>query len=73
MNAGSPPDKSPILSAHPDWAALSALFSTLRHKAYLASGSYVLLAKPVEAAVRLYPDNRLEKGCRLGRTAGGGA
>jgi hypothetical protein len=53
MNAGSPPDKIPILSGHPDWAALRALFPTLRHKAYLASGSYGLLAKPFEAALRL--------------------
>jgi hypothetical protein len=44
MNAGSPPNKSPILSRHPDWAALRALFPTLRHKAYLAGGSYGLLA-----------------------------
>ena len=62
MNAGSPPDKSPILSGHPDWTALRALFPTLRHKAYLAIGSYGLLAKPVEAALRLYLDDRAEKG-----------
>jgi hypothetical protein len=65
MNAGSLPDKSPILSGHPDWAALRVLFPTLRHKAYLASSSYGLLAKPVEAALRLYLDDWLEKGVRL--------
>jgi selenocysteine lyase/cysteine desulfurase len=59
---GSPPDQSPILSGHPDWAAFRALFPTLGHKAYLASGSYGLLAKPVEAALRLYLNDRLEKG-----------
>jgi hypothetical protein len=62
----APPDKSPILSGHPDWAALRALFPTLRHKAYLASGSYGPLAKPVEAALRLYLDDRLEKGVDWG-------
>ena len=66
MNAGSPPDKSPILSGHPDWAALRALFPTLRYKAYLASGSYGLLAKPVEAALRLYLNDRMEKGIDWG-------
>ena len=66
MNAGSPPDKSPILSGHPDWTALRALFPTLRHKAYLAIGSYGLLAKPVEAALRLYLNDRLEKGVDWG-------
>ena len=52
------------MSSHPDWAALRALFPTLQHKAYLASGSYGLLAKPVEAALRLYLHDRLEKGGR---------
>ena len=50
------------MSSHPDWAALRALFPTLQHKAYLASGSYGLLAKPVEVALRLYLHDRLEKG-----------
>jgi hypothetical protein len=71
MNAGSPPDKTPILSGRPDWAALRALFPTLRHKAYLASGSYGLLAKPVEAALRLYLNDRLEKGVDWGGWGGG--
>ena len=54
------------MTGHPDWAALRALFPTLRHKAYLASGSYGLLARPVEAALRLYLHDRLEKGVEWG-------
>jgi len=49
-----------------DWAAFRALFPTLEHKAYLASGSYGLLAKPVEAAFRQYLDDRLERGVDWG-------
>ena len=32
-----------------DWSAFRALFPTLERKAYLASGSYGLLGRPVEA------------------------
>ena len=49
-----------------DWSAFRALFPTLEHKAYLASGSYGLLARPVEAAVRQYLDDRLERGVDWG-------
>ncbi|HLZ83251.1 MAG TPA: aminotransferase class V-fold PLP-dependent enzyme [Caulobacteraceae bacterium] len=49
-----------------DWAAFRALFPTLRHKAYLASGSYGLLGAPVEAAIRRYMEDRLEKGADWG-------
>ena len=49
-------------AAAPEWAAFRALFPTLEHKAFLASGSYGLLARPVEAAVRRYLDDRLERG-----------
>jgi selenocysteine lyase/cysteine desulfurase len=45
-----------------DWAAFRALFPTLERKAFLASGSYGLLARPVEAAVRQYLDDRIERG-----------
>ena len=58
--------KESNFSGHPDWAALRTLFPTLRRKAYLASGSYGLLAKPVEAALRLYLHDRLEKGVDWG-------
>ena len=50
----------------PDWTAFRALFPTLERKAYLASGSYGLLAKPVEAAFRQYLDDRLERGVDWG-------
>jgi selenocysteine lyase/cysteine desulfurase len=49
-----------------DWAAFRALFPTLRHKAYLASGSYGLLGASVEAAIRRYMEDRLEKGADWG-------
>ncbi len=49
-----------------DWSAFRALFPTLRQKAYLASGSYGLLAQPVEAAVRQYLDDRLTLGVDWG-------
>ena len=49
-----------------DWAAFRALFPTLKAKTYLASGSYGLLARPVEAAFRRYLDDRLEKGVDWG-------
>ncbi|MFI4966888.1 MAG: aminotransferase class V-fold PLP-dependent enzyme [Caulobacterales bacterium] len=49
-----------------DWAAFRALFPTLGHKAYLASGSYGLLARPVEAAFRQYLDDRIERGADWG-------
>jgi selenocysteine lyase/cysteine desulfurase len=49
-----------------DWAAFRALFPTLREKTYLASGSYGLLARPVEAAFRQYLDDRLERGVDWG-------
>ena len=54
------------MTAEPDWTAFRALFPTLEHKAYLASGSYGLLARPVEAAMRRYLDDRLEKGVDWG-------
>jgi selenocysteine lyase/cysteine desulfurase len=50
----------------PDWSAFRALFPTLQTKAYLASGSYGLLARPVEAAVRRYLDDRIERGVDWG-------
>jgi selenocysteine lyase/cysteine desulfurase len=53
-----------------DWAAFRALFPTLQHKAYLASGSYGLLGAPVEAAIRRYTDDRLEKGADWGGWVG---
>lgn len=49
-----------------DWAAFRAEFPTLQHKAYLASGSYGLLARRVEASLRRYLDDRLEKGVDWG-------
>jgi selenocysteine lyase/cysteine desulfurase len=49
-----------------DWAAFRAEFPTLLTKTYLASGSYGLLARPVEAAFRRYLDDRLEKGVDWG-------
>ncbi|THD59913.1 aminotransferase class V-fold PLP-dependent enzyme [Phenylobacterium sp.] len=49
-----------------DWTAFRALFPTLGTKAYLASGSYGLLGAPVEAAIRQYMDDRLEKGADWG-------
>jgi selenocysteine lyase/cysteine desulfurase len=45
-----------------DWGAFRALFPTLRDKAFLASGSYGLLSRQVEAALRQYVDDRIEKG-----------
>ncbi|MBS0361179.1 MAG: aminotransferase class V-fold PLP-dependent enzyme [Proteobacteria bacterium] len=54
------------MTAEPDWAAFRALFPTTQHKAYLASGSYGLLARPVEAAVRRYLDDRLKTGVDWG-------
>jgi len=53
-----------------DWTAFRALFPTLQHKAYLASGSYGLLGAPVEAAIRRYMDDRLEKGADWGGWVG---
>lgn len=53
-----------------DWAAFRALFPTLQGKAYLASGSYGLLGAPVEAAIRSYVDDRLEKGADWGGWVG---
>jgi selenocysteine lyase/cysteine desulfurase len=53
-----------------DWAAFRAQFPTLQHKAYLASGSYGLLGRPVEAAIRRYMDDRLEKGADWGGWVG---
>jgi selenocysteine lyase/cysteine desulfurase len=49
-----------------DWTGVRALFPTLKDKAYLASGSYGLLARPVEAAVRQYLDDRIAKGADWG-------
>jgi selenocysteine lyase/cysteine desulfurase len=54
------------LSGEPDWPAFRALFPTLNDKTYLASGSYGLLARPVEAAFRQYLDDRLAKGADWG-------
>ncbi|THD61009.1 aminotransferase class V-fold PLP-dependent enzyme [Phenylobacterium sp.] len=54
------------MTGGPDWAAFRALFPTLERKAYLASGSYGLLGRPVEAAMRLYLEDRLEKGVDWG-------
>jgi selenocysteine lyase/cysteine desulfurase len=45
-----------------DWEAFRADFPTLRDKAYLASGSYGLLSRQVEAAFRQYLDDRIERG-----------
>ena len=49
-----------------DWAAFRAQFPTVLTKTYLASGSYGLLGRPVEAAFRRYLDDRLEKGVDWG-------
>jgi len=49
-----------------DFAAFRAQFPTLREKAYLASGSYGLLSRQVEAAFRRYLDDRLERGVDWG-------
>jgi selenocysteine lyase/cysteine desulfurase len=49
-----------------DWPAFRALFPTLKDKTYLASGSYGLLARPVEAAFRQYLDDRLARGVDWG-------
>jgi selenocysteine lyase/cysteine desulfurase len=57
-----PTHKTAALKAGADWAAFRALFPTLEHKAYLASGSYGLLGLPVEAAFRRYLADRLERG-----------
>ncbi len=54
------------LTTERDWAAFRAEFPTLQHKAYLASGSYGLLSRRVEAAMRRYLDDRLEKGVDWG-------
>jgi selenocysteine lyase/cysteine desulfurase len=54
------------LNGQTDWAAFRALFPTLKDKTYLASGSYGLLARPVEAAVRQYLDDRIAKGADWG-------
>jgi selenocysteine lyase/cysteine desulfurase len=53
-----------------DWEAFRAEFPTLRDKAYLASGSYGLLSRQVDAAVRRYLDDRLEKGADWGGWVG---
>ncbi len=53
-----------------DWAAFRTLFPTLQSKAYLASGSYGLLGAPVEAAIRRYMDDRLERGADWGGWVG---
>lgn len=53
-----------------DWEAFRADFPTLRDKAYLASGSYGLLSRRVEAAFRQYMDDRIEKGADWGRWVG---
>jgi selenocysteine lyase/cysteine desulfurase len=45
-----------------DFEAFRAQFPTLREKTYLASGSYGLLSRQVEAAFRQYLDDRIEKG-----------
>jgi len=45
-----------------DWTAFRALFPTLQRKAYLASGSYGLLARPVETALRQYLEDRIDRG-----------
>jgi selenocysteine lyase/cysteine desulfurase len=50
----------------PDWRAFRAEFPTLERQAYLASGSYGLLGRPVEAAFRRYLDDRLERGVDWG-------
>ena len=54
------------MSGGSEWRAFRALFPTLGHKAYLASGSYGLLARPVEAALRRYLEDRLERGVDWG-------
>jgi selenocysteine lyase/cysteine desulfurase len=54
------------VSAEPDWAAFRDEFPTLQTKAYLASGSYGLLSRRVEAAFRRYLDDRLERGVDWG-------
>lgn len=53
-----------------DWAAFRAEFPTLREKAYLASGSYGLLGRPVEVAIRRYMDDRLDRGADWGAWVG---
>lgn len=49
-----------------DFEAFRANFPTLREKAYLASGSYGLLSRQVEAAFRQYLDDRIERGVDWG-------
>jgi selenocysteine lyase/cysteine desulfurase len=49
-----------------DWQAFRACFPTLEDKAYLASGSYGLLSRQVEAAFRQYLDDRIDKGADWG-------
>lgn len=49
-----------------DWRAFRACFPTLEDKAYLASGSYGLLSRQVEAAFRRYLDDRIDKGADWG-------
>ena len=53
-----------------DFQAFRDQFPTLRHKTYLASGSYGLLGRPVEAAIRRYMDDRLERGADWGAWVG---
>ena len=53
-----------------DWEAFRADFPTLRAKAYLASGSYGLLSRQVEAAFRQYMDDRIDKGADWGGWVG---
>lgn len=49
-----------------DFEAFRANFPTLREKAYLASGSYGLLSRQVEAAFRQYLDDRIARGVDWG-------
>ena len=53
-----------------DWRAFRACFPTLDDKAYLASGSYGLLSRQVEAAFRQYLDDRIDKGADWGGWVG---
>ena len=53
-----------------DWRAFRACFPTLEDKAYLASGSYGLLSRQVEAAFRQYMDDRIDKGADWGGWVG---
>lgn len=49
-----------------DFPAFRAQFPTLRDKSYLASGSYGLLSRQVEAAFRQYLEDRISKGVDWG-------